>query len=171
MTRAGAGRPVLTQPDLNQPMPHPDTDREWAALVTAELKALPPIPAPATLGPRVMEMLRARAARHWWMRVWWEWPRTVQIASALVALSLASAIGSGGVMVDESLANYSARLAEGVAPSGSLWDVASSLWEAVGLVWAAGQAWVLPAICLTAFSCLAFVAVGAMCMRSTLRRA
>ena len=149
--------------------PDPDPLEAW---VDAELNALPPLTAPATLAPRVLNALQSRAQRPWWRAVWWEWPRSVQAVSLVLALALAAAFSSGGVLVDEGLAEYWARLSEALAPAAGLWETMTTLWGALGLLWeGVGQPTLVTGLVVAGGLYLLCIGLGTAVVRSAFRRA
>ncbi len=61
-------------------------EEDWEAWLDHRLKALPDRPAPASLAPRVLAAVAARARRPWYRQPWFAWPRLAQVLS-LVLLS------------------------------------------------------------------------------------
>lgn len=79
----------------------PDRHREegWENLLDRKLRSLPDRRAPATLVPRVMAAVRARAERRWYRRAWRDWPPICQVLSLLAfsgVLGLATWAGLHG---------------------------------------------------------------------------
>jgi len=62
----------------------PDTQHELERQVDRVLKRLPEIPAPHTLLPRVLAMVRARATLPWYRKSWQAWPMPLQVATIFV---------------------------------------------------------------------------------------
>ena len=67
---------------------NPNDETELAARIDRELKALPPLAAPAVLATRVMARLAAPAAAVWYRRAWPTWPVTMRVASLVVLFTL-----------------------------------------------------------------------------------
>ncbi len=59
-----------------------------AGLIGAELRALPPLRAPAALQTRVFAELARRQALPWWRQSFRDWPMAAQFGFALLALGL-----------------------------------------------------------------------------------
>jgi hypothetical protein len=64
---------------------HSNNDKHLESEISRELKALPPLTAPASLVNRVMAAIEQRANVPWYQRSWQTWPRSLQ-AAALVTL-------------------------------------------------------------------------------------
>lgn len=62
------------------------SEGDWEAWLDRRLKELPDRPAPASLAPRVLAAVAARARRPWYRQPWFAWPRLAQVVS-LVLLS------------------------------------------------------------------------------------
>jgi hypothetical protein len=70
-------------------MSHASTDpTKLTALVAAELRALPPLRAPAALQSRVLAELARRQALPWWRQDFRGWPLAAQFGFAVLALGL-----------------------------------------------------------------------------------
>ncbi len=150
----------------------PEMDPKLELLIDAELKALPPVKAPATLVPQVLALLASRAQQPWWRQVWWQWPLAAKAAYFLLALAIIGAIGDGGVMLDDGVANYSQQATERLAPVASLWDTLLTLQNAVGLLWVrAAQPLLLYALILGGLLYLACLGLGTACVRYARKRA
>lgn len=82
------------------------------------LKQLPPIRAPHTLLPRVMAAVQAWAARPWYQRAWFTWPRSLQVASAaalvLVAIAVSAATPLARTAIDRAYLSVVPSLGGGV---------------------------------------------------------
>lgn len=106
--------------------------------VSQDLRRLPDPTAPATLLPRVMLAVRARAARPWYQRAWWTWPKAWQYASAAAALALVASIGLFMPIVQESVAGVSMPRLAGITE----WLAARTagvrvIGETLGVLWRA----------------------------------
>src|SRR5215469_12409932 len=74
-----------------------DNNRERLEIeIDRELRALPDLPAPSTLGPRVMAAIGRRASAPWFSRSWPEWPVTAQAATFLILAGLFGGLCYGG---------------------------------------------------------------------------
>lgn len=109
---------------------------DWEAWLDRRLRELPDRPAPASLAPRVLAAVAARARRPWYRRPWLEWPRPVQAAS-LLAVSFAlgaltfALLHLGELAAAESLG---AQLRVWWAPVEALAAALGSVVEAVGVL-------------------------------------
>jgi len=63
--------------------------------IERELRALPDVPAPRTLIPRVRAALAAGDQRAWWRRPWLTWPVPVRVFSSIVLALSAGAVWYG----------------------------------------------------------------------------
>jgi hypothetical protein len=135
-------------------MANPQDPSELEAWVHKELRTLPELEAPAPLRAGVWARLNAEAARPWWRRSWWHWPKGVRMAAALPLTALVILFALGPWLVERYLpgsglvlAPLSARVIDLIGVFGAvgraLWLVAESLsdnlWHrgAVGLVFMA----------------------------------
>jgi len=75
---------------------NPNPENELAALVDRELKALPPLPAPSSLAPRILAAIAAHAEAPWYRRPWETWTLPLQGASLAVLLALFGTLCFGG---------------------------------------------------------------------------
>jgi hypothetical protein len=152
------------------PMP-PEFDPNLEALVDAELKKLPPIPAPQSLLPKVLSAIAARARQPWWQRAWWDWPLAAKAAFLLLALAVVSAVSGGGVILDEGVAAYSQRVVERLTPVGGLWDSIQTVVNAVALsLQKLSQPFMLYALIFVGATYLICVGLGTACVRYALKR-
>ena len=150
---------------------NPDPDPNLEAWAWAELKKLPPVPAPATLLPRVLQRLEARARRYWWLRVWWDWPLAAKVASLMLGIALAGSLGGGGLLVDERVAAYAGDITERFTPLAGLWDIATALGRAAVQVWAAvAQPVILTGLALGTVLYLLCLGLGTAVVRSIWKR-
>ena len=151
---------------------NPAPDPKLESLLDAELKKLPPLPAPAALVPNVLARLAARSARPWWQQAWWDWPLAAQAAFLLLALGIVAAFSTGGLWLDDSVTGYSQQLAERLTPLASLWDTLAPLLNAGVLVWqqATQPPWLYGLILVGALY-LACIGAGTMFVRVAWKRA
>ena len=112
----------------------PELDPRLAALVDAELKKLPPLAAPESLARDVMAVLAARANTPWWHRAWWDWPVAAKAAFLLVAVLLAGAFSSGGIVLDRTITGYTETISGHLEPFTTLLDTLRTLANALSLV-------------------------------------
>lgn len=149
----------------------PEIDPKLETLLGAELKKLPLLSAPTSLVPRVMAILATRQALPWWQRSWWDWPLAAKAAFLLIAVAIAGAFGSGGVLVDQGVVNYSQQMTERLGPASTLWDTAVSLRTAAGHLWAqAAQPLLVTLLIAAGMLYLICVGVGTAFVRSALKR-
>ena len=113
-------------------------EQDWEQQMDRALRSLPPPCAPETLAPRVMAAIAARAALPWYRRTWFEWPRSWQVASALLTAALAAAWTVApwqALPGAESLANlggqFHAMLANAGDTLGHAARIALPLWDAL----------------------------------------
>jgi hypothetical protein len=105
-------------------------------LFDERVRQLPPLRAPGTLLPRVMEAVQVWAARPWYARAWFTWP-----VAARVAVLVALAAGVAGVTaaipaVLEPLTPFVARASADVAsPVASVSDRFAVVFTAISVVW------------------------------------
>jgi len=118
---------------------NPKSDKplgDWESRLDCALKNLPDRQAPATLVPRVLQAIQARARLPWWRRTWWNWPPAAQIFSLLIC----SAILGGVVLLCEQsslspvIEATSAWVSDLFAPLAPLWHCLGSLSGALVLV-------------------------------------
>lgn len=98
----------------NQP---PDPSLE--ELIGRKLRALPECKAPASLRANVFAAIRARAARPWYQRAWFQWPRHLQALSLVLFLGFSGALGWLITGHEVTLTSLSPVLAERVSSVGS----------------------------------------------------
>jgi hypothetical protein len=154
----------------NPPM-QPESDPNLESLLDAELKKLPPIPAPRSLLPKVLSAIAARARQPWWQRAWWDWPLTAKAAFLLLTLGIVSALSGGGVILDEGVATYSQRVVERLTPVGGLWDAIQTVVNAVALsLQKLMQPFMLSALIFVGATYLLCVGLGTACVRYALKR-
>jgi len=151
----------------------PEFDPELESLLDVELRKLPPISAPASLLPKVLSAIAARAQLPWWQHAWWDWPLTAKAAFLLLALAIVGAFSGGGVMLDEGVSNYSQQVVERISPVTSLWDTVVTVLNAGrSLVEKMGQSlFLLYAAIFIGLLYLTCLGLGTVCVRYALRRA
>ena len=149
----------------------PELDPKLEALLSSELKALPLPKAPASLAPNIMAILAARARLPWWRQAWWNWPLSAKTAFVVLAITVAGAMGGGGLLLGEDALSYSADLMERFNPSeGVFWNFVP-LADAAALVWERfAQPFLLYGAVLAGVLYLMFVGLGTVCFRLTVKR-
>ena len=149
----------------------PDIDPKLESLIDAELKQLPPLKAPASLVPQVMALLAARERLPWWRLAWWDWPVAAKMAFLVIGVALAGVAGSGGVMLDQGIANYSQEVTGRLSPMSSLWDSFHTLSGTAGLLWQkAAQPLLLHAMIFAGVLYVACLGLGTVFVRSVMKR-
>jgi hypothetical protein len=74
----------MSRQSTDRPTDHP----KLTGLIGAELRALPPLRAPASLQSRVFAELARRQSLPWWRQSFRDWPLAAQTGFALLALGL-----------------------------------------------------------------------------------
>ena len=103
------------------------------------LKRLPALHAPATLLPRVMAAVQQWAAKPWYERAWFTWPRSLQIASAtavfllIVALWAAAPLGRSAMerLAQAAASAMGGELSDGMQRVDATVSGAQVLWRAL----------------------------------------
>lgn len=149
----------------------PELDPKLEALLGTELKALPLPKAPASLAPNIMAILAARARLPWWRQAWWDWPLSAKAAFVVLAITVAGAMGGGGLILGEDALGYSAEWMERFSLSEGLFWNFVPLADAAWLVWEHfAQPFLLYGAVLAGALYLMFVGVGTVCFRLTVKR-
>lgn len=104
--------------------PHYQLERE----IDRELKALPEIPAPATLILRVMRAIAQRQALPWFRRAWQTWPASLRVVSFATLAILFGGLCFG--IWELSVLGVSAASQK----YGSVFTMLNGLWVALGAV-------------------------------------
>lgn len=109
-----------------------------------QLRQLPDRPAPASLAPRVMTALAARARRPWYARPWLEWPRYARAMSLLAVSFALGALTYATLHFSEFAAagTVGARLNVWLAPWEAVWAAALAVCEALDLLKEHVSTWV-----------------------------
>ena len=131
-----------------------------AARIDRELRALPVLPAPKTLAPRVLAALAARQQAPWWRQSWAGWPPGIRMAFLAVSLGVAGLLVIVGLQLPtlglatgalQTVAGWFAWIQAYVDP---VWRIMEALW--IGLK---------PAPPLLLWSVTAFIGLAyAMCV-------
>ena len=152
---------------------NPEYEKELAAWVDRELKALPTLRAPETLVSRVMATLEQRAALPWYRRSWQTWPVALQAAFMVVLLA-----GFGGVCVASwqcvhtpAFASVSREVVGLFSFLGTAWKTVNVLLSAVALAFKSlGSAVVIGSIVALLFGYAMCVAFGTVYVRLAFAR-
>ena len=162
--------PSRPKPSLDYSMKD-EFDPKLEALLSDELKALPPLQAPATLATGVMAILAARARVPWWQRAWWDWPLSAKAAFVVLTIAVAGAMGGGGHFLGEGAAGYSADLMERFNPADGIFGNFTPLADAAILMWHQfAQPFVFYGAVLAGALYLMFVGLGSVCFRLAAKR-
>ena len=147
----------------------PDPNLE--AWTQRELRKLPDLSAPATLGPRVLSVLRARAAQPWWQQAWWHWPRTPKWALVVCALALAALFNGSASMLGDHAASYAGQALDQFSPVSRLRDHLAPLVNSADLLWSSIlEPWLLFVLAALAGLYLACLGVGTMLFQVITKR-
>jgi len=146
----------------------PNPSEAWEARLDRELKRLPDRPAPATLMPRVLAAIQARARLPWYRQDWSTWPRFAQGFSLAVLSLLLGALTYACLHFPELGAPdaFRAQLDTWLAPLVALWTVAQALGGVAVALCSKAGGWVclgLGIVCLAAY--LSAVGAGTMLYR------
>jgi hypothetical protein len=104
---------------------HSEFEKRLEEQIDRELKALPDLPAPATLSRRVLASIQARVRVPWYRRAWQTWPIGLQAASLALLLALFGGLCFAGWQLQR-MHGYDLVLQE----SGSLFSGVISLCDA-----------------------------------------
>lgn len=150
---------------------HPEPEDPLAAALHAELRRLPPRPAPAGLIPNVLSALAARQGAAalpaaWWERSWFEWPQAVRRLSGVAAMLAVAALA--GVTLLLLNLEFLLRLAGSATEA---WGVAGALGNALAVLGRSVPTTALIAAgALFAVSYLCAIALGTVFFRYTWQR-
>ena len=104
-------------------------------LFDRELGQLPTMQAPRTLAPRIMAVVRARAAAAaapWWLQSWAQWPMYARAALFIVALLIASIFFSGSVVLDDQLRSSPNPFSSFFGDFTTVGNISGLLWQKIG---------------------------------------
>jgi len=150
-----------------------DHDKQLEAQIDRELKALPLLPAPPTLAPRVMAAIAVRTAAPWYRRSWPTWPLALQAASMVVLLAAFAGIcvGSWQFLHTPVVLSAASEVSGWISSLSAVWKAAAALVHAVVLGIKSLGVWVL-AGCLVAvlFGYAACVGLGTIYFRLAFAR-
>jgi hypothetical protein len=149
-----------------------EQDLELEKRLDAELKNLSPLAAPPSLIPRVLAVLQERAQKSWWQRAWWEWPLTAKLAFVVIALAIAGAFSSSGIMLGEGVTEYSQSVTEHLFNSGEEGGMLDSLISVIQVLWTSlAQPVLLYIVAGAGVLYLSCIALGTAFFRVALKRA
>jgi hypothetical protein len=141
-----------------------DNQERFEIEIDRELRALPDLPAPSTLAPRVMAAIERRAAAPWFARSWPEWPVAARAASFLLLAALFGGLCYGGWHLGQLQFMHAAgsEIARGVSAVGALLGSARIIVAMfIHTVTALGTGVVLVALLATALAYALFLALAA----------
>ena len=147
-----------------------DPDHKLEAVIDAELKQLPRVPAPVRLAPQVLAILAARAQAPWWQRSWWDWPLSAKAAFILTSLAIVAAFSGGGFAFGTEFTNYSQLASDRLTVSEGLLGSLIPLGNAAWLLWDKCQPVFLYALALAGVLYVACLGLGTACLRSALKQ-
>jgi hypothetical protein len=106
-----------------------DYEKQLAAEIDRELKALPELSAPRGLAARVMATIAQRATLPWYRRAWQTWPIALQTGALAFLLILLGATGFGFWELSQSpaLSLGLQKLAVGLSPLFALFSALNAL--------------------------------------------
>ena len=150
-----------------------ETDKQWEELLDRKLRDLPEREAPATLIPRVLAAIEARARLPWWRRSWWHWPPLARIL-ALVLLGVVvggMAYLLAGVEHSLVVAAVEQQAVDWLARLTPFWNACVTLGNAAALVLRqCGNLLLFGAVFLCVGMYLSCLALGTVCYRLALNR-
>lgn len=109
------------------PMNNHEPENSLEQLMHRHFQALPGFSAPVELIPNVLQTIAAQKAKVWWKCSWTEWPREMQILSAVLLTGLLAVLCffSGGISTAAgTLADRAADALQFLRP---LWTVVEAL--------------------------------------------
>jgi hypothetical protein len=152
---------------------NPNPDNELEALIDSELKALPPLTAPNSLGPRIMAGVTAHQSAPWYRNGWQAWPLALRVA-ALVGLTalFAGLCLAGGIISKSEGVTVASEKVSGVLGA---FSVAGKTLTALGaavlhIVQGIGKGYIVAGLVLVAFAYATCVAFGSFYLRFALGR-
>ena len=137
-----------------------DYEKQLESEVDRQLKALPPLVAPATLVARVLAVIENRAVLPWYRQSWPVWPLALRAVSLLILLGGFGALCFAGWEVSQAPSVLAAghRIAGWFSGMNTVWNAMNALGGAVVVVAKhLGTGFII--------GCLAAVALGyALCL-------
>lgn len=148
-------------------------DRKLEELIHRDLRELPEIQAPPTLGPRVLAAIQRRARRPWWQRPWTAWPVVLQCATLIALFGLLGFFFYGGHLAWKEYASgaISQSISTGLGLLISVETLVSTLTRA--LVLAGGslnQVWLIGGTAVVLVMYLTCVGLGTVCFQMAAKK-
>lgn len=139
---------------------HPDELEQWA---NRRLRAQPPLRAPRTLLPRVMQAVHSVAGQPWYARTWFSWPVAGQALSVGIVLSMVIGYVWMAPALHQSVDGATTRLTSQVlAPFSGVLEEIAKVRVAARVVWQSALQPVVAALfVLVVLMCAACAAFGA----------
>ena len=130
---------------------NPHNEQRLAAAIDRELKALPNLPAPETLLPRVLAVIKQPAALPWYRRAWQTWPLPLQAVSMLVLLTAFAGVcfGSWQIIHTPAVASAIHDLGGWLNSLSVIWKTAGVLVNAVAMAFTSLGTWVVAGCMVT----------------------
>ena len=141
-------------------------DKQLEIEIDRQLKKLPDLQAPASLAPRVMAIISARATAPWYQRSWSTWPATLRWSALTALVAIFGAICYAGWGISNNATPSLERFTGHLTGLGALWTVIDDLLASgVATIRSLGSgaiAGICAALVLSYAMCLA---LGAACYR------
>jgi hypothetical protein len=145
-----------------------DYENELQARIDRELKALPPLQAPASLVPRVMAAITGCATVPWHRRAWQTWPAAWRVVSLAILVA-----AFGGLCLVGWELTHGATFAMVTQRVGGWLSVFSVVWRTVSVLGDAarlavtqiGTGFIIAGLAVAAIGYAAVLALGTACAR------
>jgi hypothetical protein len=113
-----------------------DYEKGLEGEIDRELKALPELPAPRTLAPRVLAAIAQQARVPWYRQSWQGWPVPLQAAALVFLLAMFAGLCFAGWRLPQSgvFAAALRQIAGYLAGLGTIWNTVNVLVGAMALV-------------------------------------
>ena len=150
-----------------------DFEKELEARIDRELKALPPLHAPALLVPRVMAAITGRAPAPWYRRAWQTWPVVWRAVSLAVLVAAFGGLCFAGWELTHgaSFAMVTQRVGGWLSAFSVVWRTVSVLGDAARLaVTQIGSGFIIAGLVVAALGYAAVLALGTACARLAFAR-
>jgi hypothetical protein len=150
-----------------------DLGQKLAELIHGELRQLPPVKAPATLAPRVLAAIEARANQPWWKKSWSDWPKWCRVLVLLFGVSIAGGLSYLAFYFgpELTLSAVGDLVAEWLSSLKPAWETALALANATLLLFRSGGQllwWI--GLVVVAMIYLTSVGLGTVCYRVALNK-